>query len=155
MMPRSDLMSYDLSESLKIANWRVFFQQNYFEKPETFEDGQTKAFQNFKTFRSNYLFIVIGFIFLAILTNMRATIFLLLGAASAFAYVKDIKGVSSIVRAKKKAVYIAIGVYSVITVFFTNALQLFCIGLVGGGLFCLFHAIMYVPPPFSTNPDES
>lgn len=149
MMPRSDLLSYDF-DTFKVSNWRNFFEQSHFEKPNSFEDGQVKAYQNFKQFKNNYACILAGFVALAILSNLRAAALLALGAAAVYAIMRDFKGISSIIKTKKKVLYSTAVAYVVLIIFFTSALQLFCIGLVGGTAFCSFHAITYTPPPFSS-----
>jgi hypothetical protein len=150
MLPRSDVLSYDF-DSFKVTNWRSFFEQSHFEKPISFEDGQVKAYQNFKQFKNNYACVLVGFIALAILSNLRASALLALGAVAAYAVMRDLKGLSSIIKTKKKVFYATAIGYVFLIIFFTSALQLFCIGLVGGAAFCSFHAITYTQPPFSND----
>jgi hypothetical protein len=135
-------------QSFKTHDWRLFFQSDSFERPRTMEEANEKAYQNFGIFKYNYFVICFAFVCLSILSNVRAAILTCVGVIVTMGMVTDFRGLATKVKAKKTILYTTAGVYFFCIFFLTNALQLFCLGLVGGTMFSLFHAYFFVAPPF-------
>jgi len=132
---------------MKIAkNWKQFFALETFERPETVEDAKERAFINLNKYFQNYTIITVGFVFLAILSDLAATLITGAGVGCAYAVTTN-PSLRRKLSVSRQKLYAVAAVYVFFIVACTSAIQLICFGIASAAVFVVLHATIHDSPP--------
>lgn len=125
--------------------WKEFFSTESTETASNMEDMRSRSQQNIIHYHHNYQVVVVGFVLLAMLTDVFAVVGTLVAAIFTFIQIKYPQW-----KQRTEVIKLAAVSYVLYIFFFTYAVQLSIFGVLAGLAFSLVHSVLHELPPFPT-----